>query len=43
MRESELLKMKHDIKIAQQALVVALEKIKRLEDATFETEEVRDQ
>ncbi len=42
MRESELLKMKHDIKIAQQALVVALEKIKRLEDATFETKEVRD-
>lgn len=43
MRESELLKMKHDLKLTQQALVVALEKIKRLEDATFETEEVRDQ
>lgn len=42
MKESELLKMKHDLKIAQQALVVALEKIKRLEDATFKTKEVRD-
>lgn len=43
MKESELLKMKHDLKITQQALVVALEKIKRLEDATFETKEVRDE
>jgi hypothetical protein len=43
MKESELFKMKHDIKITQQALVVALEKIKRLEDATFETKEVRDE
>ena len=42
MKESGLLKMKHDLKIAQQALVVALEKIKRLEDATFKTKEVRD-
>jgi len=43
MKESELIKMKYDIKLTQQALVVALEKIKRLEDATFETKEVRDQ
>lgn len=43
MKESELIKMKYDIKLIQQALVVALEKIKRLEDATFETKEVRDQ
>jgi len=42
MKESELIKMKYDIKLTQQALVVALEKIKRLEDATFETKEVRD-
>jgi len=42
MKESELFKIKHDLKLAQQALVVALEKIKRLEDATFKTEEVRD-
>ena len=43
MKESELIKMKYDIKLTQQALVVALEKIKRLEDAAFETKEVRDQ
>lgn len=43
MKESELIKMKYDIKLTQQALVVALEKIKRLEDATFETKEVRNQ
>jgi len=43
MKESELIKMKHDIRITQQALVVALEKIKRLEDATFKTKEVRNQ
>ena len=33
MKESELFKMKNDIKLTQQAVVVALEKIKRLEDA----------
>tara|TARA_X000001388_G_scaffold45790_1_gene32600 strand:- start:767 stop:898 length:132 start_codon:yes stop_codon:yes gene_type:complete len=43
MKESELLKMKHELRIAQQALVVALEKIKRLEDATLKTKEVRDE
>jgi len=43
MKESELLKMKRDLKLTQQALVVALEKIKRLEDATFKTKEVRDE
>lgn len=47
MRESELIKMRHELKIAQQALVVALAKIERLEskvfeDATTETKEVRD-
>ncbi len=42
MKESKLLKMKYDLKITQQALVVALEKIKRLEDATLKTKEVRD-
>tara|TARA_B100001057_G_scaffold455949_1_gene502892 strand:+ start:928 stop:1059 length:132 start_codon:yes stop_codon:yes gene_type:complete len=43
MKESQLLKMKYDLKITQQALVVALEKIKRLEDATLETKEVRNE
>lgn len=48
MKESQLLKMRHDLKIAQQALVVALTRIERLEskvfeDATTETKEVRDQ
>jgi hypothetical protein len=43
MKESELLKMKRDLKLTQKALVVALEKIKRLEDATFEAKEIRDQ
>ena len=42
MKESELFKMKNDIKLTQQAVVVALEKIKKLEDATFKTKEVRD-
>jgi len=35
--------MKHELRIAQQALVVALEKIKRLEDAALKTKEVRDE
>ncbi len=43
MKESQLLKMKYDLKITQQALVVALEKIKRIEDATLETKEVRNE
>ena len=43
MKESQLLKMKYDLKITQQALVVALEKIKRLEDAALKTKEVRNE
>ena len=31
MKESTLVKMQYDLKIAQQALVVALERIKRLD------------
>lgn len=36
MKESTLVKMKHDLQLAQQALVVALEKIKALEQKVFE-------
>lgn len=35
MKESTLVKMQYDIKIAQQALVVALERIKRLEEKSL--------
>lgn len=48
MKESTLLKMKNDLRLTQQALVVALNKIEQLEqqlkpkeDATNETKEVR--
>jgi len=48
MKESELIRMKREIKLTQQALVVALAKIERIEskleiDATTETKEVRDE
>jgi len=36
MKEAELIKMKHDIKLTQQALVVALDKIEKLEQKVFE-------
>lgn len=36
MKEVELIKMKHDIKLTQQALVVALDKIEKLEQKVFE-------
>jgi len=39
MKEAELYKMKHDLKLAQQALVVALHKIERLEEKVFPKEE----
>ena len=39
MKESTLVKMQYDIKIAQQALVVALERIKRLEEKSLEEKE----
>ena len=38
MKESTLMKMQYDLKIAQQALVVALERIKRLEEKNIEEE-----
>lgn len=38
MKESTLVKMQYDLKIAQQALVVALERIKRLEEKNIEEE-----
>ena len=33
MKESELFKMKNDIKIIQQVLVITLDRIKKIEDA----------
>jgi hypothetical protein len=39
MKESTLVKMQYDLKIAQQALVVALERIKRLEEKSLEEKE----
>ena len=36
MKEAELIKMRYDLKLTQQALVVALEKIKALEEKVFE-------
>jgi len=36
MKEAELVKMRYDLKLTQQALVVALEKIKALEEKVFE-------
>ena len=39
MKESTLVKMQYDLKIAQQALVVALERIKILEEKILEEKE----
>lgn len=39
MKESVLVKMKHDLKLTQQALVVALNKIEKLEKKVFSKEE----
>ncbi len=39
MKESTLVKMQYDLRIAQQALVVALERIKRLEEKSLEEKE----
>lgn len=39
MKESTLVKMKHDLKLTQQALVVALNKIEKLEKKVFPKEE----
>lgn len=36
MKEANLIKMQHDIKLTQQALVVALNKIEKLEQKVFE-------
>lgn len=39
MKESVLIKMQYDLKIAQQALAVALHKIEQLEQKVFEKKE----
>ena len=39
MKESTLVKMQHDIKLTQQALVVALNKLEKLEQKVFGKEE----
>jgi len=36
MKEVKLIKMQHDLKLTQQALVVALDKIEKLEKKVFE-------
>ena len=40
MKESKLIKMQNDLKIAQQALVVALNRIEKLEQKVFAKEDV---
>ena len=40
MKEAELIKMRYDLKLTQQALVVALEKIKALEEKVFENNQL---
>jgi hypothetical protein len=49
MKEQTLMKMKYDLELTQKAVVVALNRIEKLEqqlkpkeDATIKTEEVRD-
>lgn len=49
MKEIKLIKMQNDLKLTQQALVVALNRIEKIEqqlkpkeDATIKTKEVRD-
>ena len=39
MKEAELIRMKHDLRLTQQALVVALNKIEKLEQKVFEKED----
>ena len=39
MKEATLVKMQHDLKLAQQALVVALNRIEKLEEKVFEKKE----
>jgi len=39
MKEVKLIKMQHDIKLTQQALVVALNKIEKLEEKVFPKDE----
>ena len=39
MKEANLIKMQHDIKLTQQALVVALNKIEKLEKKVFPKDE----
>jgi hypothetical protein len=39
MKESTLIKMQYDLKLAQQALAVALHKIEKLEKKVFPKEE----
>jgi len=36
MKEVKLIKMQHDIKLTQQALVVALNRLEKLEEKVFE-------
>jgi hypothetical protein len=39
MKESTLVKMQHDLKLTQQALVVALNRLEKLEKKVFPKEE----
>ena len=39
MKEAKLIKMKHDLKLTQQALVVALNRLEKLEKKVFPKEE----
>lgn len=39
MKESTLVKMQHDLKLTQQALVVALNRIEKLEEKIFPKEQ----
>jgi hypothetical protein len=39
MKESTLVKMQHDLKLTQQALVVALNRLEKLEEKVFPKEE----
>jgi len=41
MRESELFKIKNDIKIIQQVLIGTLDRLKTVEDAVNQTEKIR--
>tara|TARA_R100001163_G_C4977908_1_gene135212 strand:- start:129 stop:353 length:225 start_codon:yes stop_codon:yes gene_type:complete len=42
MKESKLIKMQTDLKIAQQALVVALNRIEKLEEKVFPKDDLED-